>query len=173
MRLNKLKARVTPQRPLPSQAVFGIWPAAFLSVISLHPHSPTPPFLRNQHPRTPQVVPLTMEIATRRQNCAVACDNLGSWSRCRNGRGVASRMLWVPTLGVWQVGLRQEAPGPLSKHHTAGAFTQFLCSRAWGGSGCCRPQSFFRRLYISLLLFSPAQVRLLVRNFFRSSLKSS
>lgn len=35
------------------------------------------------------------------------------------------------------------------------------------------PQSFFRRLYISLLLFSPAQVLLLVRNFFRSSLKSS
>ncbi|KAL0599825.1 hypothetical protein AAY473_029702 [Plecturocebus cupreus] len=33
----------------------------------------------------------------------------------------------------------------------------------------CHPQSFFRRLYISLLLFSPAQVRLLVRNFFRQS----
>lgn len=34
-------------------------------------------------------------------------------------------------------------------------------------------QSFFSRLYISRLLRSPAQVRLLVRNFFRSSLKSS
>lgn len=33
--------------------------------------------------------------------------------------------------------------------------------------------SFFRRLYMSLLLRSPAQVRLLRRNFLRSSLKSS
>lgn len=35
------------------------------------------------------------------------------------------------------------------------------------------PQSFFKRLYSSLLLLSPAQVRLLVRNLFKSSLKSS
>lgn len=39
-------------------------------------------------------------------------------------------------------------------------------------AGPCSPQSFLSRLYISLLLFSPAQVRLLVRNRFRSSLKS-
>lgn len=57
---------------------------------------------------------------------------------------------------------------------------KFLCSKEGSGeSGEAAaawpqgPQSFFRRLYISLLLFSPAQVRLLVRNFFRSSLKSS
>lgn len=37
----------------------------------------------------------------------------------------------------------------------------------------CGSQSFFRRLYSSRLLFSPAQVRLLVRNLFKSSLKSS
>lgn len=30
MKLNKLKIRVIPLRPFPSQAVFGIWPAAFL-----------------------------------------------------------------------------------------------------------------------------------------------
>lgn len=57
---------------------------------------------------------------------------------------------------------------------------KFLCSKEGSGEGGEAaatwpqgPQSFFRRLYISLLLFSPAQVRLLVRNFFRSSLKSS
>lgn len=83
-------------------------------------------------------------------------------------------MLWAPPLGVWQVGLRREAPGPLSKCHTAGPFTPVSLQQSGGGrAGCCCPQSFFRRLYISLLLFSPAQVRLLVRNFFRSSLKSS
>lgn len=59
----------------------------------------------------------------------------------------------------------------------------FLCSEEGRGEArreaqaavvrCGHPHSFFRRLYISLLLFSPAQVRLLVRNFFRSSLKSS
>lgn len=42
---------------------------------------------------------------------------------------------------------------------------------SFGGRGGA--QSFFRRLYMSLLLRSPAQVRLLRRNFLRSSLKSS
>lgn len=53
-----------------------------------------------------------------------------------------------------------------------------VCS---GGRQCVRGSgrgrggvhSFFRRLYMSLLLRSPAQVRLLRRNFLRSSLWSS
>ena len=83
------------------------------------------------------------------------------------------------------VGVRRTSPG--SSLHMSRPWLvpllRFLCSQegrgeaqraaqaaaVWHG----RPHSFFRRLYISLLLFSPAQVRLLVRNFFRSSLKSS
>lgn len=82
-------------------------------------------------------------------------------------------MLWAPPPGVWQVGLRQEAPGPLQMSHSWPLHSSVSATEGRGRAGCCCPQSFFRRLYISLLLFSPAQVRLLVRNFFRSSLKSS
>ena len=54
MRLNKLKIWVTPQRPFPSQAVFGIWPAALpLSYIT---PSPSPPLTKGQDPVMPQVV---------------------------------------------------------------------------------------------------------------------
>lgn len=69
----------------------------------------------------------------------------------------------APSSGVWREGARRK-PRPLSKRSQEG--------RGWGRRRPL-PQSFFRRLYISLLLFSPAHVRLLVRNFFKSSLKSS
>lgn len=98
--------------------------------------------------------------------------------------GTATRTPWglqPPEYGKQVQGM--EAPGLLSKYHIADPFAQVSlqpkgdCRRNGGSSGCCcmhhRLQSFFRRLYISLLLFSPAQVRLFVRNFFRSSLKSS
>lgn len=83
-------------------------------------------------------------------------------------------MLWAPPLGVWQVALRRAAPGPLQMSHSwpLGSSVSAAEGRL-GEGGLLQPQSFFRRLYISLLLFSPAHVRLLVRNFFRSSLKSS
>lgn len=50
--------------------------------------------------------------------CRATCDSLGRLSWYRDGRGVASRMLQAPALGVWQVGFRQEAPGPLQRSHS-------------------------------------------------------
>ena len=55
MKLNKLKIWVIPPRPFPSQAVFGIRPAAFL-LLWLLSHSSVPPLRRGQCPPKAQVV---------------------------------------------------------------------------------------------------------------------
>lgn len=96
----------------------------------------------------------------------------------RDGRGAASARGSGPGSGRRASGGQPQA---LSLHSPA--LLQLLCvmGEAVGrtqeaqAAACdaTTPQSFLRRLYISRLLLSPAQVRLLVRNFLRSSLKSS
>lgn len=65
MRLNKLKIWVIPQRPFPSQAVFGICQQHFRALLLSTP-SPTPPLRRGQCPVMPQVVPSA--VGMKRQN---------------------------------------------------------------------------------------------------------
>lgn len=52
-------------------------------------------------------------------------------------------------------------------------FSVAVCVCVRGGGVRGTAYSFFSRLYVSRLLRSPAQVRLLWRNFLKSSLKSS
>lgn len=64
-------------------------------------------------------------------------------SSYRDRRGIASRMLWAPTLGVWEVGLRRGSPRPsLQMSHSWPLCLSFSAAkRKWGGmeggSGCC------------------------------------
>lgn len=188
MKLNKLMIWVVPQRPFCPRPLWYLASSISVCVTLLHSDSPTPP--PQERRPMPREAPgghstvedeeaerLDLVLGTVLWYVTAVADHPAVGEKTDRDRRTCT-MLWAPTLGVWEVGLGHGSPRPSLQ--TSHSWPLFSKGERGGGREAQaaavwhqHPQSFFRRLYISLLLFSPAQVRLLVRNFFRSSLKSS
>lgn len=143
MKLNKLKIRVIPQRPSPSQAVFGMWPAAFHSR-SFSPSYPVPSredSVNKASGHSSNSGGEGSELLGLVLGTAVASHSLDRQSRGRERLTGTEEAMPAGALGA-RVRARRASPRPVL--HTAGPSAQFLCSEEGrggmeGGSGCCGP----------------------------------